>query len=107
MVKGDYYWQIFIYAIPVMSIVNIVFSYVWFDGKFDFLYISFLVWSILATIYFAISTGTGNYDIWPIFALGIPAQVIIFLCFKIKISIKFTQKEHFDKKPKKEKADKQ
>lgn len=84
-----YYWQVFIYVLPALCIVGIVFSSVWEKGRGLFLFISGLIWSILLTIYVAIA----RYDIWMIFLLGIPAQIIVFLSFRIKISIKISQKE--------------
>ena len=91
-----YIWQIFIYAIPVVSIVTTVFSFIWEKGKGALLTISGIIWGILLTIYF----GVGNYNNWVIFLLGIPAEIILFLCLRMKITIKFTQKI------KNEKADK-
>ncbi len=85
-----YIWQIFIYALPVIAIVGIVFSGVWRRAFGLFLFISLLVWSIILTIYFAM----GSYVTWLIFLLGIPAQVIVFLSFGIKINIKMNQKNN-------------
>ncbi len=87
-----FYWQVFVYAILVASIARIVFVSVWEKARGVFMYSSVLLWSLLATIYFAI----GNYNLWILFVLGIPLQVIVFLAFRIKITIKFS------KKPKKE-----
>ena len=84
-----YYWQVFIYILPALCIVGIVFSSVWEKGKGLLLFISGLIWSILLTVYVAVA----RYDIWMIFLLGIPAQIIVFLSFRIKISIKISQKE--------------
>lgn len=93
IVNDIYYWQIFIYAIPVASATKIVFASVWEKARGVFIYSSVLLWSLLATIYFAI----GNYNLWILFILGIPLQLIVFLAFRIKITIRFS------KKPKKEK----
>lgn len=94
IVNDIYYWQIFIYAIPVASATKIVFASVWEKARGVFIYSSVLLWSLLATIYFAI----GNYNLWILFILGIPLQLIVFLAFRIKITIRFS------KKPKKEKT---
>ena len=83
-----YIWQIFIYTIPVVSIVTTVFCFIWEKGKGALLTISGIIWGILLTIYF----GVGNYNNWVIFLLGIPAEIILFLCLRMKITIKFTQK---------------
>ena len=55
-----------------------------------FLSVSLLLWGILLTVYFAIA----DYSMWMIFLLGIPIQLIIFFAFGIKITIKFSQKDH-------------
>ena len=94
-----YYWQIFVYVLPALCIVGIVFTSLWENGRGLLLFISGLVWSILLTVYIAVA----NYNIWMIFLLGIPAQIITFLSFKIKISIKISQKDDFIKSSKPEK----
>ncbi len=87
-----YVWQVFIYAIPASGIVTTVFSFIWSKGRGAFLFISTIIWGILLTVYFAV----GNYSNWVIFLLGIPAEAILFLCLRIKITIKFSQKEKAD-----------
>ncbi|MBQ7907560.1 MAG: helix-turn-helix transcriptional regulator [Clostridia bacterium] len=86
------HWQIFIYALPVCAIVAIIFSSVWHKGRGVFAYGSVLVWSILATVYFAITSAIGyNNMLWMIFLIGIPLQIIVFLAFGIKITITFNK----------------
>ena len=84
-----YIWQVFIYTIPAFGIVTTIFCFIWGKGKGAFLFISSIILGILLTIYFAL----GNYSNWVIFLLAIPAEAILFLCLRIKITIKFTQKE--------------
>ena len=84
-----FYWQVFIYAIPVATITRIVFASVWEKARGVFLYASVLLWSLLATIYLAI----GDYSLWILFIIGIPLQFIVFLGFRIKITIRFSKKE--------------
>ena len=85
-----YIWQIFIYALPVVSIVGIVFSATWRRIFGIFAFASMLLWTTLLTIYFAV----GNYAMWMIFLVGIPVQIIVFLSFGIKVSIKMNQKDN-------------
>ena len=87
-----YVWQIFIYAIPVVGIVTTVFSFTWSKGKGAFFTISAIIIGILLTVYFAV----GVYTNWMIFLLIIPAEAILFLCLRMKITIKFTHKEKLD-----------
>lgn len=88
-----FFWQIFVYAFPVMIIQRIVFSSIWFKADNVFLLSSILLWSVITTIYVAIA----NWGLWIIFVIGLPLQVIVFLAFRIKITVKFS------KKPKKQK----
>lgn len=85
---GKIYWQIFIYALPVTFIVQIVLSCVWWRGKGSFFYTSLLLWSIIANVYVALL----HANPWELFFVGIPLQIIVFLCYKIKITITVTQK---------------
>ena len=88
-----YYWQVFVYAIPAISITGIVFGAILKNRWQVLIYISLLMWSILAAIFFALLQFANDYKVWLIFFVGIPLQVIIFLAFKIKITVKITKKE--------------
>ncbi|HZK20756.1 MAG TPA: helix-turn-helix transcriptional regulator [Oscillospiraceae bacterium] len=70
---------VLIYAIPVSLVVLLVLNSVWRRGKDNFYIISALVWSLLASFYLSFL----HYNWWLIFALGIPAEVIIYLSFKL------------------------
>lgn len=85
-----YVWQIFIYALPAIAIVGIVFSGIWRRTVPLFLFISMLVWTVLLTVYFALA----DYNLWMIFLLGIPAQILVFLAFGIKMNIRMSQKNN-------------
>lgn len=68
-------WQLFVWAVPISCIVGIVFNSIWGKAMFNYLLISILNWSSLASIFLSIS----NYKLWPIFLIGIPIQVGIIL----------------------------
>ena len=68
-------WLLFVYAVPVSSILIIVFNSVWGKRRHNYLYISILMWSVLASIYISLIT----HNFWLIFVIGIPGQVIICL----------------------------
>jgi len=73
-------WMIFVYAVPVALITLLVLNSAWNGGRHNAWIVSGLVWSILATIY--LSWADQNW--WQIFLLGIPAEIIIFLSFRVK-----------------------
>ena len=76
-------WLAFVYSVPICSIILIVFNSIWGKTKFNFLFISILVWSILASVYLTFS----DYSKWLIFVIGIPSQVIILMWSGIKARI--------------------
>ncbi len=83
-----FYWQLFVYILPAICIVQIVFSALWWHGKWAVHYTSALVWTIIATIYVALL----QYNCWQLFLVGIPAQIVVFLCYKMGFAIAIVQK---------------
>ena len=92
------YWQIFIYAVPAILIVGIVFSFILSNKIMGILSVSGLVWSILLVVYFALWSLRHEYATWMILLLGIPIQLIVIFSFKMKISIKLIPKESIKNK---------
>jgi len=88
-----YYWQVFIYAIPAVAIAGIVFGALLKSRWQVCVYVSLLMWSILAAIFFGLLSYADDYKVWLIFFIGIPAQIIILLSFKIKITVRISRKE--------------
>ena len=89
-------WLSFVAAVPVSCIVLIVFNSMWGKGWRNFIFISVLVWSLLAFIYLLLFETIGK-NVWLIFVLGIPAQTIILLWSRLK---KFTTREFARRKKK-------
>ncbi len=79
---GYTYPLIFQYAFVVSMIVLTVFNGLWGKRTYGFIIISALVWSILLTVYFIFLWIGKNY--WELITLGIPAQLIVLLCFCVK-----------------------
>ncbi len=69
------HWLTFVCAVPVSMIVLLVFNSIWGKRRFNFLLVSLLIWSTLAMLYLALLP----YNLWLIFAVGAPAQVIVLL----------------------------
>ncbi len=68
-------WTAYLVAVPVSCIVLLVFNSIWGRTKLNFVIISVLIWSVLATLYIILSIK----ELWLIFVLGIPAQIIVLL----------------------------
>ena len=71
---------IFVYAIPVTMITLLVLNSVWNEGKHNRLIIFMLIASIFLDIYIALL----KYNLWQIFLLLLPAELIVILSGKIK-----------------------
>lgn len=71
------HWLAYVCATPVSMIVWLVFNSIWFNTKRNYLIISILMWSILAALHICFIAFSIN--IWQIYLLGIPGQLIILL----------------------------
>lgn len=76
------HWLSFVYAVPVSMIVWLVLNSVWFDRRRNYLIISLLMWSVLGSVY--ISFLPFGFNVWLIFLLGIPGQIIILFWSRLK-----------------------
>ena len=75
-------WFIFIYAVPSTFIVWLVFNSIWFNRRRNFMIISLLMWTSLAAVYLTLLPFEVN--MWQLFVVGVPGQLIIILWSRIK-----------------------
>lgn len=76
-------WLIFIAAIPASCIVLLIFSALWWGKSWLFTTVSVLIWSILL-FSFLLVLFTAHVNVWLIFLIGLPAQVIVLLWAGLK-----------------------
>lgn len=69
-------WLAFVYAVPVCGIVLLVLNSIWGIRKLNFLVVSLILWSILASVYLSILM-LGGLNLWMLFIIGAPAQTVI------------------------------
>ena len=74
-------WLAFIYAIPVNMILLIVFSSIWSKKWVTVLFVSLLIWSTLLALYLSLA----NPDVWLLFLIGIPLQIMSVLWLVVRI----------------------
>ena len=74
----------FVIALPVTAIVLIVFNSLWGKRILGFFAVTFLVWSILFLICYIFR----GYSVWLLMTLGVPATVVVFLSYRVKITKK-------------------
>lgn len=68
-------WILFIWAVPVSFILALVFNSIWGKTKFNYLIISFLIWTLITAFYLQFL----QYNIFPLYFIGIPAQISVIL----------------------------
>lgn len=82
MAYGTYEWQIFVFAVPCSALCIMVFCAVWGKKKHVVVTLSVFVWTLIAFLYI----NTYAYNLWMLFLLGAPLQVIILLGANLKIN---------------------
>lgn len=72
-------WTLFVWAMPVSCLVSLYYNRAWGSRKIKFWILTVLVWSLLAALF----VQTLAYAPWPLFIIGIPAQIALILWLKI------------------------
>ena len=67
----------FIYTLPVVLIVKLVFNSIWFNPRHNYYIISALMWSILASIHITFLYFSANVTL--IYLLGCAGQIVIVI----------------------------
>ncbi len=75
-------WLSFVYAVPLTFVVWLVLNSIWFNKRRNYFIISLLMWSVLAAVFVTLLLFVDN--LWKIFLLGIPAQIIIILWSRLE-----------------------
>ncbi len=75
-------WLVFIYAIPVSSIVILVFNSIWGNKMLNCLIVSVLMWTIILSIFLTVPKFDNSYLI---FFIAIPVQIIILCWFGLLV----------------------
>ena len=79
-ILGHMLWLVFIYAMPISLITLLVFNSVWENGKRNYYIVSTLVASIFVMVYLTLL----RWNPWQLLLLIIPAELIVFLAFRVK-----------------------
>ena len=90
-------WILFVYAIPLSAVVTLVFNSIWGKPKLNYLIITVIVWSILLSVHITYLT-VFSVNVWIIYVIGIPSQIIIGLWAGINNPKAKTKKKRKEKK---------
>lgn len=75
--KMSFQWLYFVYALPVVLIVKLIFNSIWFNPRHNYLIISALMWSIFVAIHITFLYFKVNVSL--IYLLGLAGQIVIVL----------------------------
>ena len=75
------FWLVFLYALPIASVVCLVLNSIWFDRRRNYLIISILLWTLLLSA--CATLGYFHVPLWDLLLLGLPGQAIIWLCSRL------------------------
>lgn len=87
-VLGAKFWVIFVSAIPISLVTLLTLNSVFYRGKRNEFIIYALVLSVFLLIYFALF----RFNPWQLFLVLVPAELVVFLSFRIKKHSKKLQK---------------
>lgn len=79
-ILGENRWQLFIWAIPISSITWQFCNRLWGNKILGRIITSITSWSLILAIYISML----EYNIWMIFIVGVPIQLIIILSAALK-----------------------
>lgn len=74
------FWEIFVYAVPVSLTVLLILHSIWRRGEKNFRIIAALILSIFLTAYLTFLPENP----WQLFLIVVPAELVVFLSYKIK-----------------------
>ena len=72
-------WILFIWMVPLCATIYLIFNCIWGKRLMKYITLSVLMWSLIAS--FALQFR--EYNIWLIFILGVPGEIIIFLTSRL------------------------
>lgn len=76
-------WLVFIWCLPLSSIVLIVFNGIWGKRKFAFCLVTILIWTLITGFYLTLLVKY-NLNMWLLYIIGVPATIITILWSRIK-----------------------
>ena len=80
--KTTFQWLYFVYALPIVLIVKLIFNSVWFNPRHNYLIISVLMWSVLSAVH--ITFLYFGIDVALVYLIGVAGQAVIVLWSFIK-----------------------
>ena len=71
-------WLVFVYAVPISAIVAVIFNSIWGKRIFNIILSSVICWSLITSVYLTVLIADSQ-NMWLLFTIGVPVQVMILL----------------------------
>lgn len=81
--KDGGYWNFFVWAVPVSCIILLYICRHIFNWVAKFVFTSVTIWSTITAMFLHMLVVSG-YNLWMVFLIGIPVQVLAFLWQKMR-----------------------
>lgn len=75
-----YVWFVFYISVPITSIIFLIFNSIFGNKRLNYLIVSIFIWTLITSLYFTFF----NNNLWQLFLLGLPAQIVIILWSKLR-----------------------
>lgn len=92
------FWQIFVWSLPIISIVMMPFHHYWGRHIYKFTILSIFMWTLILSIFLQFYKLTPW--LWMIFTIGIPIQIALAIWAFVKPKPKKAKKEKIPKNEK-------
>ena len=79
-ILGHFFWIIFCYAVPPSLVALLVLNSLWNHGKNNWLIVALTVLCIISVTYLSLLA----HNPWQLFLLLLPAELLVYLSFRIK-----------------------
>lgn len=105
--KDQYYYFIFAYALTLSAGLGGILNSKWGKRKYNFYIYTLFLWSLIVSVYLSFL----EFNLWPLFLIGAPAQIIIILWVNMKDgffkTIKSSKRQKTEKVKKEKKSKKE
>ena len=76
-----YAWLTFLWAVPISCVVGLIFNSLWGRPFVNYIIITIFIWTLITCFYLQFL----QFNLVPLYFLGIPAQVSVILWSKLKM----------------------
>lgn len=73
-------WYVFYISVPLTALIFLIFNSLFGNKRKNYLIVSIFIWTLFIALYFTFF----KFNLWQIFILGVPAQLVIIFWSKLR-----------------------